>query len=166
MAYKVFTNGSTLPASDLNTYLMNQSVMVFSGSSARTSDIPSPTEGMLTWLQDSNRYEYYNGSAWVPLLESSLSTKTANYSTVAADANTTIVMNSASNRTITIDDNLTSGQRIDFVRLGTGTVTFAAGSGVTLTSKSGYLKLNSQYSAGTVLCTGSGAYTLIGDIGA
>jgi len=165
MAYKVFTNGSTLPASDLNTYLMKQSVISFTGSSARASDIPSPTEGMLTWLEDVNRYEYWNGSAWTPLTESALSTKTANYSTVAADANTTVVVNSASNLTVTIDNNLAVGQRIDFLRRGTGTVTFAAGTGVTLNSKSGNLKLAAQYSAGTVLCVASGVYVLIGDLG-
>jgi hypothetical protein len=166
MAYKVFTNGSTLPASDLNTYLMNQAVMVFASSAARTSAIGSPTEGMLTWLEDVNRYEYYSGSAWVELGGSSLSTKTANYSTVATDASSTIVINSASNLTVTINNNLTAGQRIDFVRQGTGTVTFAAGTGVTLNSKAGNLKISAQYAAATVLCIASGSYVLIGDLGA
>lgn len=67
MAYKVFTNGSPLPASDLNTYLMNQSVMVFADSAARSAALTSPTEGMLTWLQDTDTYEYYNGSTWEEL---------------------------------------------------------------------------------------------------
>jgi hypothetical protein len=44
---------------------MNQAVMVFSNSAARTAAITSPVEGMLTWLEDVNRYESYNGSAWV-----------------------------------------------------------------------------------------------------
>jgi hypothetical protein len=166
MAYKVFTNGSTLPASDLNTYLMNQSVLVFSNSTARSSAITSPTEGMLSWLEDSNAYQYYNGSAWVDLLGSAISTKTANYSTLGTDANTTILVNSASNLTITIDNNLSAGQRIDFIRKGTGTVTFAAGTGVTLNSKSGNLKIAAQYGAATVICDASGSYILIGDLGA
>lgn len=166
MSFKVFTNGSTLPASDLNDYLMRQAVIGFSGSSARASAIPAPSEGMLTWLEDVNRYEFYDGSAWKPLLESAISEKTANYTTVAADANTTISVNSASNLTITIANVLTAGQRIDFVRRGTGTVTFAAGAGVTLNSKVGNLKLAAQYSAGTVLCVASGAYILIGDLAA
>jgi hypothetical protein len=66
VAYKVFTNGSVLNASEINDNLMNQSVMVFSNSAARTAAITSPLEGMLTWLEDVNRYESYNGSAWVP----------------------------------------------------------------------------------------------------
>ncbi len=65
MAYKVFTNGSVLQASEINDNLMRQSVMVFSNSGARTAAITSPIEGMLTWLEDVNRYESYNGTAWV-----------------------------------------------------------------------------------------------------
>jgi hypothetical protein len=65
VAYKVFTNGSVLNASEINDNLMNQAVMVFSNSAARTAAITSPLEGMLTWLEDVNRYESYNGSAWV-----------------------------------------------------------------------------------------------------
>jgi hypothetical protein len=66
VAYKVFTNGSVLNASEINDNLMNQSVMVFSNSAARTAAITTPLEGMLTWLEDVNRYESYNGSSWVP----------------------------------------------------------------------------------------------------
>jgi hypothetical protein len=64
VAYKVFTNGSVLNASEINDNLMRQSVMVFSNAAARTAAITSPIEGMLTWLEDVNRYESYNGSAW------------------------------------------------------------------------------------------------------
>jgi hypothetical protein len=67
VAYKVFTNGSVLNASEINDNLMNQSVMVFSNATARSAALTSPLEGMLTWLEDVNRYENYNGSAWVTL---------------------------------------------------------------------------------------------------
>lgn len=67
MAYKVFTNGSVLTASEINENLMRQSVIVFSNATARAAAITSPNEGMLTWLEDVNRYESYNGSAWVSL---------------------------------------------------------------------------------------------------
>lgn len=64
MAYKVFANGFALNASELNTYLMNQSVMVFADASARTAAL-TVTEGMVTYLQDTNALEVYNGTAWV-----------------------------------------------------------------------------------------------------
>jgi hypothetical protein len=65
VAYKVFTNGSVLQASEINTNLMNQAVIVFSNAAARTAAITVPLEGMLSYLEDVNRYESYNGSAWV-----------------------------------------------------------------------------------------------------
>jgi hypothetical protein len=64
VAYKVFTNGSTLQASELNENLMQQAVATFSNAAARTAAITSPVEGQLTWLEDVNRYEFYDGSAW------------------------------------------------------------------------------------------------------
>lgn len=64
MAYKVFANGFALNASELNTYLMNQSVMVFADAAARTAAL-TVTEGMVTYLQDTNALEVYNGTAWV-----------------------------------------------------------------------------------------------------
>jgi hypothetical protein len=67
VAYKVFTNGSVLNASEINDNLMNQSVMVFSNSAARLAAIPSPLAGMLTFLEDTGLYSSWNGSAWVAL---------------------------------------------------------------------------------------------------
>ena len=67
MAYKTFANGFPLPASDLNNYLMNQSVIVFANSTARSAALPTPTEGMVTYLEDTNLIEVYNGSAWADI---------------------------------------------------------------------------------------------------
>jgi hypothetical protein len=66
MAYKVFANGFALNASELNTYLMNQSVMVFADAAARTAALTF-TEGMVTYLENTNALEVYNGTAWVPV---------------------------------------------------------------------------------------------------
>jgi hypothetical protein len=62
---KVFADGDVLPASDLNTFLMNQSVMTFTNSTARNTAIPTPVEGMLVYLAATDHYESYNGTAWV-----------------------------------------------------------------------------------------------------
>ncbi len=169
MAYKVFTNGSFLPASDLNTYLMNQSVMTFATSTARASALTAPTEGMLTWLEDSNKYQYYTGSAWTDLVPTAssqtISDKSANYTIVSGD-NGAMIRSTGSAITITIADVLTPGQKIDFYQAGSGQITFAAGSGVTLQSKSGNLKTSAQYVGATVQCMAAGVYALIGDLGA
>ena len=65
MAYKVFTNGSVLQASEVNENLMQQAVATFSNAAARTAAITSPVEGQMTYLEDVDRYDHWNGSAWV-----------------------------------------------------------------------------------------------------
>lgn len=59
---------------------------------------------------------------------------------------------------------LTTGQRIDFLQIGTGQVTFVA-SGVTLNATPG-LKLRARYSAATLVCLTSNTYVLVGDLSA
>jgi hypothetical protein len=65
VAYKVFTNGSVLNASEINDNLMNQSVMVFSNSTARGAALTSPVAGMVTFLEDTSSYESYDGTSWI-----------------------------------------------------------------------------------------------------
>ena len=62
--YKNFVTGQVLTAADVQDYLMDQSVMVFGGTAARGSAIASPTEGMVTYLSDTDKVQVYNGTAW------------------------------------------------------------------------------------------------------
>lgn len=167
MSFKVFTNGSVLPASELNEYLMQQAVIAFATSTARGLAITSPVEGMLTYLEDSNTFQFYNGTAWQDLLDGATgwSDKAANYSIVAADRGSTI-RSTGSAITITIDDVLTQqGDRIDFIQAGAGQITFAAGSGVTLSSALSAVKTARQFAGASVIFGGSGVYYLIGNLG-
>jgi hypothetical protein len=61
---KTFVAGEVLTAQDVNDYLMDQSVMTFASSAARSSAIPTPTEGMTSYRSDADIVEVYNGSAW------------------------------------------------------------------------------------------------------
>lgn len=64
--YKLFNTGDVLTAAQVNTYLQEQTVMVFASSTARTTALSSVlAEGMMSYLQDTNAVEVYNGSAWV-----------------------------------------------------------------------------------------------------
>jgi len=67
MPRKVFTAGEVLAASDVNSFLMNQMVMTFAGTAARGSAIATPTEGMLTYLADTDTFGFYNGTSFVAL---------------------------------------------------------------------------------------------------
>jgi hypothetical protein len=64
MSRKVFTAGEVLAAADVNSFLMDQSIMSFAGTASRGSAIPSPVEGMTTFLEDSNHLSIYDGAAW------------------------------------------------------------------------------------------------------
>ena len=61
---KTFAAGEVLRAADVNGYLMDQSVMSFAGTAARGSAIGTASEGMVSYLADSNDVEVYTGSAW------------------------------------------------------------------------------------------------------
>jgi hypothetical protein len=75
MSRKVFTAGEVLAAADVNSFLMDQSIMSFAGTAARGSAIPSPVTGMYTHLEDSNpvpRLQFWNGSDWASPLGTTL----------------------------------------------------------------------------------------------
>ena len=65
LGYKDFVAGDPLTAAQVDGYLMAQSVMTFASSAARTSAYPSPSEGNLSYLADTNSFEIYDGAAWV-----------------------------------------------------------------------------------------------------
>jgi hypothetical protein len=166
MSYKTFVNGFPLNASELNTYLMSQVVATFPNATARDEAIDTPAEGQIVYIENTATFLWWTGADWESLIPSggTVSNKTANYTTAATDAGNTI-NSTGSAITVTVNNNLTAGQRIDFVQTGAGQITFAAGSGVTLNSKGSKLKTAGQYSGATVLCLASGSYLLVGDLG-
>lgn len=91
-----------------------------------------------------------------------VSDKSANYTLQSSDVNSLIRSTNAA-ITITVPDVLSDGQRIDFLQVGAGQITFS-GSGITINSADAKLKTAKQYAAATVLKAG-GAYYLIGNLG-
>jgi hypothetical protein len=71
VAYKVFTNGSTLQASEVNENLMQQSVATFSNQTARDAAITSPVQGQVTYIEDSSSYQSFDGTTWIGLVPQS-----------------------------------------------------------------------------------------------
>jgi hypothetical protein len=64
MPRKEFASFTRLDASDVNTYLMDQTVQTFAGTAARGSAIGTASEGMVTYLNDINSLSVNNGNAW------------------------------------------------------------------------------------------------------
>jgi len=67
---KSFTS-TVLTSSDVNNYLMQQSVMVFANATARTTAFTTAgvtaSEGMVSYLTDNNRCDVYDGANWQPI---------------------------------------------------------------------------------------------------
>lgn len=94
--------------------------------------------------------------------------KSANYSFVIGDLNKLITMSSASTTTFTVPNGVfTTGQQINVQGIGTGLVQIRNDGTTTLTSTgatSGAPNLRAQFSAATIVCTGTNTFTVIGDI--
>lgn len=94
-----------------------------------------------------------------------LDRKTASYTLVVGDNNKLIEMNVASANNVTIDNSIFSaGNQILVSQYGAGQTTFVAGSGVTLRSASGKLKLTGQYSAATIIAISASEFYVAGDL--
>jgi hypothetical protein len=48
----------------VNTFMMDQQIMVFASAGARGSAIASPTEGMFAFLKDTDTLTFHDGSDW------------------------------------------------------------------------------------------------------
>jgi hypothetical protein len=90
------------------------------------------------------------------------------YTLVAGDLNKLVTCSNASAITLTVPPSVFSaGNQIHVQQIGVGQVTFAQGSGVTITSTGATAsapKLRAQYSACTIICTASNTFTILGDI--
>jgi len=159
--YRTWTPGEILTASNVQNYLQDQALMVFSSSAARSSAVVSPDEGMVSYLTNTNVIEYYDGSNWVNLLTAAGATGTSGQAFVsggtakpafgdmnaqyiattltnksaaytAVSGDSNTVLNFTSAATVTFPDVLTEiGDMIQVINNSTGTVTLRAGTGVT-----------------------------------
>jgi hypothetical protein len=85
------------------------------------------------------------------------------YTLVSGDVNKLVTLNNAAAITVTIPNGVfTTGQQINLQQLGAGQVT-VQGDGTTTFTGTG-TKLRAQYSAATLVCTGTNTFTLIGDL--
>ena len=192
--YRTWTPLEVITASNVQGYLQNQTVLYFDNSSARSSAIAAPVEGMHSYLDDVARVEVYSDSAWVSAnsvggtvagsqLVGSITTATisatnvvnpltastaTSYTFVSGDQSSVLQFTNAGTVTATVGTStaLTSGQRIDVVADGVAGVIITAGSGVSFagagTVATSYAV--TQYDAATILCVGSNAYRIIGNI--
>lgn len=176
--FRTWTPGEVITASNVQSYLQDQSVMVFPSSAVRATAIVVPTEGMLSWLEDGDKYQYYNGSTWTDLIipitggtagapyvsggtasagfgntkfefvNSTIQNKSANYTIAATDKNT--ILNFTTAATVTVPDVLgLVGDQVQILNNSTGTVVIAAGTGVSSWAGAGTAGTGNTFKMGT-----------------
>lgn len=159
-----FTAGQVLTAAQVNTFLMTQAVQTFESSASRASAIATAVNGQVSFLQDTESLEFWNGTDWVSVSNSTLNTQAGTaYTLTASDAGKLVRFTSASAVTLTIGTAILPGQRVDLLRDGTGAVSWTAGGGTVL-AVGGATSINGQYGAATLLCVGSNDYRVVGRI--
>jgi len=172
---KVFAPNDILGAADVMGYLMDQSVMVFANSSERSTEVPTPTEGMVSYLADTDNLQVYT-TTWRDIVTSlnasqvvnTLTASTAtSYTFASGDQSSVLQFTNAGTSTATVETStaLTAGQRIDVVADGAALI-LAAGSGVSFAGAgtAGTAYSIAQYEAATILCVSSNAYRIIGNV--
>jgi len=96
-----------------------------------------------------------------------VTTITASTTIALTDKDDLLYVNSASNLVITVPPNSTAafniGDQVHLLRAGTGTLTVAAGTGVTVQRTYG-LTLRAQWSSASLIKTATNTWILVGDI--
>lgn len=64
--FKLFQDGNVLTASEVNTYMMEQQIMVFADAAARDAALGTAirAEGMFAYLKDTNRLTFFDSTSW------------------------------------------------------------------------------------------------------
>jgi len=140
------TNTLTLPATTSDTLVGKATTDTLTNKTLTSPTITTPTQRLTLNAQTGTTYSLVIGDATYKL----------------------VTCSNALAITVTVPPSLFAiGDTINVQQIGAGQVTFAAGSGVTITSTgatSAAPSLRAQFSACTVVCTASNTFTIVGDL--
>lgn len=126
------------------------------GTTGQVLSKASNTDMDFTWIEQDDTTLAFNAQTGTT------------YTLVAADLGKLVTLSNASGITLTVPPSVfATGNIINIQQIGAGQVTLAQGAGVTITStgaSSSAPKLRSQFSAASIVCTGSNTFTVIGDL--
>jgi len=103
MPYTTVVAGTTITASWANLNVRNQVVTPFASSAARTSSVPSPVDGMHSFLNDYLSTEYYSptSNGWFPVAATMDAAKVTNADVTSSGAEVALTSWSAGPATVT-----------------------------------------------------------------
>lgn len=101
-------------------------------------------------------------SPYVPVVTTISATS---HSLVSSNSQDTLRFTSGSPVTVTVNDVLANAEYVNCLQDGAGTLTFVAGTGVTIQSTAGSsVKTSAQYGWASIIRVGAGAYRIVGNI--
>ena len=110
LGYKLFASGEVLTAANLQGYAVDQSTMVFATTAARTTALAAPSEGMVSYLADTNSVEIYDGANWKRVVNTTGSILQVVYGSTTTTANNNTSTYSDTGLTATITPSSTSSK--------------------------------------------------------
>lgn len=126
------------------------------GTTGQVLSKTSGTDLAFTWIEQDDTTISFNAQTGTT------------YTLVIADLGKIVTLSNASTITLTVPPSVfATGNIINIQQIGVGQVTLAQGAGVTITSTgatSTAPKLRAQYSAASIICTGSNTFTVVGDL--
>lgn len=126
------------------------------GTTGQVLSKASNTDMDFTWIEQDDTTISFNAQTGTT------------YTLLAADLGKIVTLSNAGGITLTVPPSVfATGNIINIQQIGAGQVTLAQGAGVTITSTgatSSAPKLRVQYSAASIVCTGSNTFTVIGDL--
>jgi hypothetical protein len=129
--FTTFTAGNVLTASEVNNYLMEQSVMSFATAAARASAVTAPETGMMYWDQALLTLNVYNGTSWL-----CTTPQVATIATVETTASTSYVALATAGPSVSILTGtkalVTVGARFDNTGVGIDIMSYAVSGATTL----------------------------------
>jgi hypothetical protein len=132
-------------------------VDLLGGTTGQVLSKTSNTDLDFTWIEQDDSTLAFNAQTGTT------------YTLVVADAaNKLVTTSNASPITVTVPPSVfTAGNIINVQSIGAGITTFAQGAGVTITSTGATAsapKLRKAFSACSIICTASNAFTIVGDV--